>query len=1050
MIRASISNPYAVFVGVVILLIFSWLAYKSIPVQLKPSLDPTEIRVQTTYSGAGVLEVEDQITNKLERQLASLNDLDEISSNSQEERSSISLTFNEGADLDRALLDTVQAVQRVRDLPELADQPQINVVTGGPGDFIMFINVGGKASLDQKYDLLDDVVVPALLRVPGVGAVDFFGGSEREVVVEPESGAMAARGVSVRELGSALAGENQNLPGGSVDEGDRTFNLRAVGRYSGLDDIAHTVIRRGPTGSVTVGDIATVRDDRAKVARFVRANGERSMILRVNRQSNANTLRTIDLAQEQLDAFGAQFRAQGIDIDFVTVNSEKPYIENGLELVQHDLLLGAFLAALVLVLFLRAGRPILIVVVSIPISLMSVFLALELLHRSVNIIVLAGLSFASGMVVDDAIVALENIDRHMKQLGKPPLQAAREGIEEVWGAIVSATLTKMAVFLPLLLNTTEAGLLFKDIAIAVMVSIFMSLVVTITVVPSMASLLLRPHHEHGGLYTRYPAVAKLLDFISFKWLGDAVEGAYTRYLAWAVLHKGAANYTGRLVLLGVIALIFLSSMKLLPSASYLPNGTRNFVFTQAQPVVGQRNEVTSQLYGKVEDYVSQDPRIENYFTIAAAPFFSAVGVAVKEEFSDEENLMEITDKISAIGSKLPGFRSFFARRPSIFRTADKQFTLEVSGPDLTRLKQISDQLTATLRARKDIVEKGASVRSEFIEGVPELGIKLNRERAAELGVSIVDIAYATEAMMSGRQVSTFTEGNNEYDLLIKGAPGLATSRSAVGDVVVASMTEGGVVRPIRLSEVATIEERAGPSSIRHFNRQRSISITVNTRPDLPTQKALDMTTKEVIEPLNKSLPEGYAVFFGQAADKLRETLSSLVFQGILALVIIYLLMVPLFRSFYYPLLILGTVPLAWTGSFLLIAIAYKATDGSVQFDVLGMLGLIIMSGIVVSNAILIIHQMLNFVHEGGMTYNEALYESARTRLRPIMMTILAAVLGMAPLALGQGSGSELYRSLGLVVEGGLISSTVFTLLALPAVMSLINDWNGRKGNLNTA
>jgi HAE1 family hydrophobic/amphiphilic exporter-1 len=297
MIRASISNPYAVFVGVIILLIFSTIAFRSIPVQLKPTLDPTEIRVQTIYNGAGVLEVEDQVTNKLERQLASLNDMDEISSNSQEGQSTISLTFSEGADLDRALLDTIQAVERVRDLPELADQPQINVVTGSPGDFIMFINVAGDASLDQKYDLLDDVVVPALLRVPGVGAVDFFGGSERDIVVQPDSGSMAARAVSIGDLSNALASENQNLPAGNVDEGEREFDLRAVGRYATLDDIAHTVIRRGPTGSVTVGDIASVHDERAKEARFVRADGKRSMILRVNRQSNSNTLKTIDLAQ---------------------------------------------------------------------------------------------------------------------------------------------------------------------------------------------------------------------------------------------------------------------------------------------------------------------------------------------------------------------------------------------------------------------------------------------------------------------------------------------------------------------------------------------------------------------------------------------------------------------------------------------------------------------------------------------------------------------------------------------------------------------------------
>jgi hydrophobic/amphiphilic exporter-1 (mainly G- bacteria), HAE1 family len=1040
MIRASIGNPYAVFVGVVILLIFSWIAYSSIPIQLKPTLDPTEIRVQTTYRGAGVLEVEDQITNKLERQLASINDLDEITSNSEEGRSNITLLFNEGANLDRALLDTIQSVQRVNDLPDLADQPQVNVVTGSPGDFIMYINVAGSAPLEQKYDLLDEVVVPAILRVPGVGSVDFFGGSARQIIVQPNMQAMSARGVSIRELADALQVENQNLPGGQLEEGERQFNLRAVGRYTSLEDVLTTVIRHGPEGSITIGDVATVRDARARTTRYVRANGERSMVLRVNRQSNANTLRTIDLAQERLDEFSEQFQNQGIDLTFVTANSEKPYIEGSLHLVQEHLLLGAFLAALVLALFLRAGRPILIVVVAIPISLMSVFLVLQLLDRTVNIIVMAGLAFAAGMVVDDAIVALENIDRHMKELGKPPVQAAMEGIEEVWGAIVAATLTKIAVFLPLLLNTTEAGLLFKDIAIAVMVSIFMSLVVTITVVPALAALILREHHAGGGLTTRYPALGHVLDFLSFKWLGELVERIYTAYLRWSVLHRGGGAVTGRLVLLGAVGVIFLLSLKLLPSASYLPNGTRNFIFSQAQPIVGQRNAVTSELYGPVEAAAAADERIETYFTIAAAPFFSAVGVAVKEEYADDKTLQEITDKISETGSQIPGFRSFFARRPSIFRTRDKEFTLEITGPDLVQLKQIADRLTTQLKARKDIVAPGASVRSEFVEGVPELALRLNRYRAAELGLSIVDLAHSVEATMAGREVSTFTEGNNEYDLLIQGDPALANNRTALGDVIIDARTVGGTVQPIRLAEIATIEETVGPSSIRHFNRQRSISVTVNTKPELSTQEALNMTQEEIVDPLNAELPEGYSVFFGQAADKLRDTFTSLIFQGALAIVIIYLLMVPLFRSFYYPLIILITVPLAWSGSFLAIALAYKLSDGVIQFDVLGMLGLIIMSGIVVSNAILIIHQMLNFQHE-GMEPNQALYESARTRLRPIMMTVLTAVLGMGPMAFGSGPGSELYRGLGIVVVGGLISSTIFTLLVVPALMSLINDFN---------
>jgi hydrophobic/amphiphilic exporter-1 (mainly G- bacteria), HAE1 family len=856
--------------------------------------------------------------------------------------------------------------------------------------------------------------------------------------------AMAARGVTVAELSRALASENRNVRGGLLDEGERQFSVRTVGRYETMEDVAGTVIRHGPSGTVTVGDIATVLDSRERATNYVNSNGKRTVVMAVNRQSGANTVSTIEAVTERLNQFTEQFKSQKVDIAFNVAYSELGYIEDSLHLVQHDLLLGSFLAALVLALFLRAGRPILIVVVSIPISLMSVFLALQLLDRSVNIIVLAGLSFASGMVVDDAIVALENIDRHMKELGKPPLQAAREGIEEVWGAIVSATLTKIAVFLPLLLNTTEAGLLFKDIAIAIMVSIFMSLVVTITVVPALSALLLRDTSRSADFVRARPWLHGTLHFISFQWLGAWVENAYTRFLQWAVLHRGGGAVAGRLVLLGAIAGIFLLSLTLLPSASYLPNGTRNFIFCIAQPVVGQRNEVTSSLYKPIEDFAASDPRVSQYFSVAAAPFFNGLGLTIKPEFADEKTLTEMQNTVSQMAFGLAGFQFFFAIRPSIFQVADKEFTLEITGPELGQLKQIADQLQGQLMARPDIVAPGFSVRSGYVEGVPELAVKVDRYRAAEMGLTVSDVAEVVEAMVAGRKVSTFTDGGQEYDLLVQGDPATVNNRGALASVVVDSRTGSGGVSPVRLGEVADVSETVGPSAVRHYNRQRSVQLTVNTRPDLPTQKALELAQNEIVGPLNAQLPEGYSVFFGQAADKLRETFTSLIFQGILAIVIIYLLMVPLFRSFYYPFIILLTVPLAWTGSFVAIALAYRFTGGVIQFDVLAMLGLIIMSGIVVSNAILIIHQMLNFQHE-GMEPNQALYESARTRLRPIMMTVLTAVLGMAPLAFGGGPGSELYRSLGIIVEGGLISSTIFTLLAVPTLMSLINDASARWG-----
>jgi HAE1 family hydrophobic/amphiphilic exporter-1 len=443
--------------------------------------------------------------------------------------------------------------------------------------------------------------------------------------------------------------------------------------------------------------------------------------------------------------------------------------------------------------------------------------------------------------------------------------------------------------------------------------------------------------------------------------------------------------------------------------------------------------VTSKAFEPIEQAALADPRVLRIFSVASG-FFNGVGIALKEEEATPFNLMDMTQKISQIGFGLPGFQYVFPFQFSIFQTQDKQFTLEITGPELNSLNQIAGQLQGAPMGRQDIVAPGYSVRSGYTEGVPELRVSVDSYKARELGLFTSDVAGVIESIVAGRQVSTFTEAGREYDLDIQGDPGKLGNRDALAAVLIQSPTG----RRVRLDEVARIDEATGPTAVRHFNRERSIQLTVNTRPDVPTQTALDKTEREIIDPMLKGLPEGYSVRFGEAADKLRNTISSLVFQGILAVVIIYLLMVALFRSFYYPLIVLITIPLAWSGSFLAISLAYRLTRSVVQFDILGMLGLIILSGIVAANAILIIYQMLNF-EKAGMAPNDALRESASTRLRPIMMTVLCAVFGMLPLALGQGSGSELYRSLGIVVVGGLISSTIFTLLVVPTMMSLVND-----------
>jgi len=1037
MLKAAIRNPYAVFVVVAIAVMFGLISLMTIPIQLKPTIEPPEISIETIYWGASPLEVEDQITNKIEKEVATINDLDRIISNSQEGVSTIQLVFMEGTDRNKSLIDTIQAMKRVTDLPDLAVEPKIQLVTGGQGEEIMWLNVDGGASLDEKWDMVEQTLQPALLRVSGVGGVVYFGGVERKIIVEPDPQRLALHGISLNQLAGVIAAENMNARGGYLDEGDRQFMVRTLGKYENLEDVKATVITHGSNGTITVGDVAEVVDGRDRKVGYVHVDGIPSVVMGVSRQSGANVVDTIRRLQAEIANYNNRFDTAGIDIEIVEVYSEIHYVTEAINLVRNNLLIGAILASLVLGLFLRAGRPIGIILTTIPVSLITVFIVLSAMGRTINIISLAGLAFSVGIVVDNAIVVLENIDRHMKELGKPPAKAALDAISEIAGAVFASTMTTVAVFIPVVLNTTEAGLLFKDIAIAIVSAVLASLLSAYTVVPSMGALFMRVGSWREKIIADHPELSKTLDLFELQWIGRWVENGYKHFLEWSCSGKSNGSTGGRVFLLVGVFVVFLASLILLPHANYLPNGTREFIFCFAKPLVGQRNEVSIDTMAPVEQLALNDPRCEGCFAVGAQPFFTGVGIMLDRKQSTEENLQDLTAQIGKVGFQLPGFQFFIPNRTSIFNTQDKQFTLEVTGPELEELKKTGDALQGGLFGMMpDLV---TFAFSQYAEGVPELAVELDRNRMAELGLNLQTVAMGIEMMLGGRDISTFTEAGREYDLMIRGDQDSITTR----DELAAFTFTTPMGKVIRLDEIAKIVEGTGPSSIRHYNRQRSIEYTVTTNPMIPTQVALDIVDESLVKPMEAGMGPGYSIRFGDAADKLRETMSSLAVQGLLAVIIVYLLMVALFRSFGYPLVILVTIPLAMSGSFLAMSFANRISGGIIQFDVLGMLGLIILTGIVVNNAILIVHQMINN-QEGGMSPLAALRESARTRLRPIFMSVLTSVFGMLPLALGHGSGSELYRGLGIIVVGGLFISTVFTLFVVPTILSLVQERSERR------
>jgi HAE1 family hydrophobic/amphiphilic exporter-1 len=745
------------------------------------------------------------------------------------------------------------------------------------------------------------------------------------------------------------------------------------------------------------------------------------------------------------------------------VYDETEYIESAIDLVRQNLFVGGTLAVLVLILFLRSINSTLIIATAIPISVVGTFLMMTFFGRNINVISLAGLAFAVGMVVDAAIVVLENIDRH-RGLGETRVEAAYKGTTEVWGAVLASTLTTMAVFIPVVYVQEEAGQLFKDIAIAISCAVALSLIVSITVIPTFSAKVLGYFRER-----RRAKLAAKREQLSTVPTNPGSEPETTKNSGLDnglqafnnsvrlldrfahVFTEGVANFNYRItgsVSARVAVVVVLTGFSLAmafflsPPSEYLPEGNRNFVFSFLLPPPGYNLEELDQIGNvivkELEPYWKEDgsveyrePRIRNLFYVALGRLMFA-GASTQDPLKARDLVPIFKEELR----KIPGFyatsyqSSLFGRGISSGRTID----VDIIGPDLTRLVQFGGRVFGQAMQ----LLPGSQVRPipSLDLGNPEIQITPDRVRAASLGLAARDIGEAVDTLLDGRKVSDYQHDGKEIDLTLMGISS-STKRTQDFDNLLLRTADG---RLITLGSVADVRWVAGPTQINHIERQRAITIQVRPPRETPLESAMQTLQNEVIAPLKKSGEIGglYNINLAGTADDLVVTRKALQWNFVLALAITYLLMSALFASFLYPLVIMFSVPLAAAGGFAGLWLVSNLIEYQ-SLDVLTMLGFIILIGTVVNNAILIVHQSLNHMRHEGMERREAIREAVRNRIRPIFMSTTTSVFGMMPLVLFRGAGSELYRGLGSVVVGGLALSTIFTLFLIPALFSLVLD-----------
>jgi hydrophobic/amphiphilic exporter-1 (mainly G- bacteria), HAE1 family len=1011
-VRFAVERPYTIAVAVILALLFSVLAYQQIPVQLKPTVDSPIINITTVYRGAGPLEVEEQITREIEELVQGAEGLSKLTSSSSEGVSNVTLEYTWGINKDTALIDVINKLSQMPPLPEEAEEPVVSLSNPMERELAMWLVIESHYPAEKIRQFVEEDIKPQLERVDGVSDLMIVGGSQREVQVQIDPDRLAARGISFAELTGALRRGYVDLRGGTVETPSIQLTVRTEGRDATLSKIENIVLRRNGEGSVRVGDVAKVVDTFREGGTIVRTSGAPTVAIGVGREAGANVVKMIEGVDEVMLQLNEGFRARAIDLQLKAVHRDTEYLNRAIDFVRQNLLLGAVLAMIVLLLFLRSVRSVLIVGLAIPISLITVFLVMQALGRTLNVISLAGLAFAAGMVVDNAIVVLENIFRHFEK-GKSAHDAAIDGGREVWGGVLAATLTTVAVFLPIVGITEEAGQLFTDLAIAISAAVALSLIVALTVVPTLSAIFYRAG-SRSGQKARAPREPGPIA----RWYGGATD---------RLTGRGRASTLAKLGLIVLVMAGTLASLRVVPPAGYLPSGNRNLTLYLGQPIPGMRTEALEEVMMPLEQWLLEQPEIDRYFLVLAGAF-NGGGVVLKDEYADGPGLKAFQRKFTPITFGIPGFRFMIPIPSSLFRDAGKAFTVEITGPDLAQLAVIATELQEKLGGWPGVQPRGVS--SDYIEGRPELQVHVDPHLAAEAGMSVQEVGQVVETAIAGSRVGKWSDGSRDYDLVAVVPPERVRDDAELASLPL--ITSAGL--RTTLGALARVERTSGPQSVQRLERRRAITLSVNLLPETVLEDVLTSVQEQVVNPAAAALTSDYRIDLGGSADKFSRTLEQLVSSFWLAILITYLLLVALFRSWISPFVILVTVPLALSGGLFGITLA-SANSPNAAYDLLSMLGFVILAGIVVNNAILIIHQA-NQIAETGVERRLALAEAARTRLRPILMSVTTSVCGMLPLALGTGSGSELYQGLAAVVVGGLLVSTIFTLFLVPALMSL--------------
>lgn len=1014
-IKMSITRPTTVVVTFTILAFFGIYSLTQLNRELMPRMEFDVISISTMYPSAGANEVENSVTKKIEDAVFSMEGIDEITATSMENFSLVTLSLKTGTNLDKALRDAQRKINVIRsDLPEDVKEPSIS-------DFsladIPIMMIGAVANMGETefYDLIDHEIKPALERIPGVAQVSLIGGNERQIEININKDRMEAYGLSILDISNVLINSNLDYPTGKIKSNNKQMQIRLQGKYNNLVDIENVILKYMPDGSaVKVKNIADVRDGNKETETLSRVNGIPAIGITIQRSADANTVEISETTRKILNTLESEYKPSGLNFIIAADNAE--FTLEASNSVMIDLVIAIILVALTMLLFLYSVRNSIIVSIAIPLSLVSTFIVMYLFGFSLNLMSLLGITLVVGIVVDDAIVVIENIHRHM-EMGKNRVQAAYDGLREISGTIISITLVLVVVFIPVSLTQGLIANVFRQFAVTIAIAVLFSLFVSFTVVPLLYSRLGKTNE-----FNRQSFIGKSIH--AFENIVDSIAKQFSTLLRWSLSHKIITSVITLIIFVGSISLIAFGFI----GNDFAPLGDQGQFVIKMELPRDISIEQTNQAAYKAENILRSSPLVETVFTTVGAEENgqSQVHLAdlrVKMIPHNKRNISTSDfsrDVKFFLQKNISDAKIWVAMTDLMGNIDEAPIQYHITRNQIDSVRASAKLILDSIRSVRGIIDPKLSVE----EGSPEISIIPDRDKMSAMGIPFEMLGMSLNNAFSGNNDAKFRQNEYEYDINIRFD---GFDRQSIADIENLSLinTSGNTVK---LKQFAKIEETETPGILER--RNRSASVTLNSQVGGRPIGDIGQDVSQIINSLH--LPEDITVTPGGELEMQDESTGTMGIALIISILLVYLIMVLLYNNYMYPFVVLISIPLAIIGSLLALALT---TDTLNLFTMLGLLSLI---GLVAKNAILLV-DFTNQSKEKGMELKDALIEATHQRFRPILMTTAAMVIGMLPIALATGAGAEWKNGLAWVMIGGLISSMFLTLIIVPVVYYIMDN-----------